>query len=266
MKHQNLFVFDIETVPDLEAAKNLVGEGADLRQALVDYHLKVTNGQNDFLRQPFHKVVAISFLVAEIHYDGDEEFYILKDIRSGGKEKATEKELIQGFFQYLSNMRARIVSFNGRTFDMPVLKYRAMRHGISARWLFKTGDKWNGYNNRYSSDWHCDLLEVLSDFGASSRVKMNEVCAMLGLPGKIGIDGSQVETMFNDGKLKEIRDYCEIDVINTYLIYLRYSQLTGTLNNDNYTKCIGDLLAYLEQNLDNNDSYEKFIMEWSSKV
>ncbi|CAD6996579.1 unnamed protein product [Ceratitis capitata] len=81
---------------------------------------------------------------------------------------------------------------------MPVLKYRAMVHGIQAEYFYKAGDKWNSYNQRYSSDWHCDLLESLSDFGASAKVKMNEVCAVLNLPGKTGVDGSQVMDLYDN--------------------------------------------------------------------
>jgi len=265
--HQTLFVFDIETVMDNEAASNLLNmHGAsdeELKRALEDYHLKITDGKNSFFRQPFHKVVAISFLEAEIYYDSGQESYTLKDLRAGGKVDATENEIIQGFFHRLSQIKPRLISFNGRTFDLPILKYRAMKYGVDLSWMYSSGDKWNGYNNRYSLDWHCDLLEALSDFGASARVKMNEVCALLGLPGKIGIDGEQVDSLYRSNKLQEIRDYCELDVINTYLIYLRYSQMTGRLSNAAYNDAITDLNNFLSEARSEKKHFEQFLNKWN---
>ena len=101
MLHQNLFVFDIETVPDTDVAPNLTGEKSPdvqvRREAIEQYHLCVTDGRNSFPRQPFHKVVAISFLEAEIERDGVSEGYILRDLRSGGEAGYDEAKLLQGF-------------------------------------------------------------------------------------------------------------------------------------------------------------------------
>ena len=266
---KTLFVFDIETVPDLISARNLLGSDipeAELGEALTQYHLDITQGKNGFIRQLFHQVAAISFLEAEIHHDQEGgEYYVLKDIRSGGKAESTEKELIQGVFQYLSTLKARLVSFNGRSFDLPVLKYRAMRYGVQAKWLHQSGDKWNSYNSRYSHDWHCDLLDALSDYGVSAKIKMSEVCALLGLPGKIDVDGSQVSELFNQNKIREIRDYCELDVINTYLIYLRHMHHIGKLSGNSYDTCIEDLIAFLQSKAEEKPNFTLFLDEWLSK-
>lgn len=266
MLHQNLFVFDIETVPDTDAAPNLTGiESADIgerRAAIEAYHLDVTDGKNAFPRQPFHKVVAISFLEAEIERDGGREGYILRDLRSGGEADYDEARLLQGFFTYLERQKPRLVSFNGRTFDLPVLKYRAMVHGISAPWLHKSGDKWNSYGYRYATDWHCDLLDVLSDFGASARVKLNEVCAAFGFAGKFGVDGSMVAQMVDDGKIEDVRNYCETDVLNTYLVYLRWQLHTGTLNKAGYNACVADLISFIDAEKEKRPYLADFMEAW----
>lgn len=250
MLHQNLFVFDIETIPDTDAAPNLTGETSPdvhvRRQAIENYHLEVTDGRNSFPRQPFHKVVAISFLEAEIERDGAAEAYVLKDLRSGGEAGYDEAKLLQGFFTYLERIKPRLVSFNGRTFDLPVLKYRAMVHGIAAPWLHKSGDKWNSYGYRYATDWHCDLLDVLSDFGASARVKLNEVCAALGFAGKFGVDGSMVAGMVDEGRVDEVRQYCETDVLNTYLVYLRWQLHVGTISRAAYNAAVTDIVSFID--------------------
>lgn len=264
---QQLFVFDIETVPDTDAVSNLTGcdstDIAELRQSLIDYHLDITNGQNAFPRQMFHKVVAISFLEADIHRDNGQEYYVFKQLRTGGKVDASEKELVQGFFQHLGKIYARLVSFNGRGFDLPVLKYRAMVHGVQADWLYQRGDKWNNYTQRYSLDWHCDLLEALSDYGASTRCKLNEVCAVLNYPGKVGVDGSNVQTLYDEGNIAAIRDYCETDVLNTYLVYLRYKLLDGTLSHSSYEQAIKDILVFLHDNKESMAHLKEFVDVWS---
>ena len=179
-QHHSLFVFDIETVPDTEAVTNLTGftePDVEARRAELErYHLEITDGRNAFPRQPFHRVVAISFLEADIERVDGHEFYLLRELRSGGQADFGEKKLLQGFFQHFERTRPRLVSFNGRGFDLPVLKYRAMVHGVPAPALHDKTNKWENYTVRYAADWHCDLMEVLSDYGASARVKLNEVC------------------------------------------------------------------------------------------
>lgn len=266
MQHQHLFIFDIETIPDTDAVPNLTGSNekgvATLRQELETYHLEITDGRNPFSRQPFHKVVAISFLEAEIHRDAGHEHYEIKELRSGGKEDATEKELLEGFFSYLGRSMPRLVSFNGRGFDLPVLKYRAIKHGVSAPFLYQSGDKWNSYTSRYSLDWHCDLLEALSDFGASARVKLNEVCSILGFPGKFGVDGANVATLHDEKRIKDIRDYCEGDVLNTYLVYLRYQHHNGLLTRESYNQAVGDILSLIQNEKDQRPHLGEFFTSW----
>jgi 3'-5' exonuclease len=269
MQHQNLFVFDIETIPDTDSVPNLTGfDDPDIearREELERYHLDITGGKNPFPRQPFHKVVAISFLEAEIERSGgvsSGESYHLRELRSGGEAGFDEKQLLQGFFSYFERLKPRLVSYNGRGFDLPVLKYRAMVHGIQAPWLYDAGDKWNSYQSRYSADWHCDLLEVLSDFGASARGKLNEVCSVLGFPGKFGVDGSKVAPMFDEGRVGEIRDYCETDVLNTYLVYLRVMHHRGTLSSDNYNHAIADVVALIEGEGEGRPHLKEFMEAW----
>ncbi len=269
MQHNSLFVFDIETIPDIDSAKNLLGldgnNKEEIRQALTDYHLKITDGKNGFIRQPFQKVVAISFLQADIIRDSNgSERYVLNEIRSGGDLNSSEEDLVKGFFSFLKKQPPRIVSFNGKNFDLPVLKYRAIKYGITAPWLYKMGDKWNNYNQKYSLDWHCDLIDAFSDFGASARVKMNELCAVFALPGKLGIDGSMVTEYYDAKRLREIRDYCETDVINTYLLYLHYQHHTGNLSTENFLEAQEDLGNYLGNEGLTRKHLQEFLEEWMS--
>ncbi|MBD3661072.1 MAG: 3'-5' exonuclease [Arenibacter algicola] len=271
MQHQSLFVFDIETVPDTDAVPNLVGAvGASVeerREALEHYHLEATNGANAFPRQPFHKVVAVSFLAAEIESDGRFETYYLKELRSGGSLDSPEADLVKGFFQYLDKFRPRLVSYNGRGFDLPVLRHRAMVHGVTALAFHDTSNKWENYTSRYAQDFHCDLQEALTDFGAASRgLKLNEVCSVLGFPGKFGVDGSQVAPMYDAGKLGEIRDYCETDVLNTYLVYLRYQLTRGRILKDAYNRAVADVIALIEAERGERQHLGEFLDAWGESA
>ena len=266
MQHQNLFVFDFETVPDTDAVPNLTRFDdpgvAERREELERYHLEKTGGKNPFPRQPFHKIVAISFLEVEIERSGEHEAYYLRELRSGGETGFDEKQLLQGFFGYFERLKPRLVSFNGRGFDLPVLKYRAMVHGVQAPWLYGAGDKWNSYTQRYSTDWHCDLLDVLSDHGASARISLDEVCSVLGVPGKFGVSGADVAQMVDDGRIEDVRHYCETDVLNTYLVYLRWMLHKGTLALDGYNAAIADMVALIEAEGADRPYLKDFMEAW----
>ena len=132
---RDTLVFDIETVADAESARRLLGSpdlsDIQARDALAKYFLDKTDGKNDFPRQPFHQVVAISYVHLLHERDAHGSQWILKRIASGGVAESSEKELLEGFFHLIETRTPQLVSFNGRCFDMPVLKYRAMRHGLS---------------------------------------------------------------------------------------------------------------------------------------
>jgi len=268
MQHQSLFVFDIETVPDTDAVPNLIGhdvgaDAAERRKALEAYHLELTGGKNAFPRQPFHKVVAVSFLSAEIEYEGRHENYYLKELRSGGTAESAEHDLVGGFYQFIDRNHPRLVSYNGRGFDLPVLRHRAMVCGVTAGGFHDTSNKWENYTSRYAQDWHCDLQEALTDFGAASRgLKLNEVCAVLNFPGKFGVDGSQVAPMYDEGRTQEIRDYCETDVLNTYLVYLRYQLTRGRVTKDGYNRAVADVIALIEAEREAHPHLGQFLEAW----
>ena len=261
--HSSLFVFDIETVPDTSVLPQLMDtpvpdDPNEARALMEQYHLQITDGRNSFPRQPFHKVVAVSFLRAGIQRDGAIEAYDFEELRSGGSERSDEEELLRGFFAYCGKLRPRLVSYNGRGFDLPVLKYRAMKFRIPAPWLHRAENKWENYNVRYAPHWHCDLQEVLSDYGASARVKMNEVCAAFGLPGKTGIDGSQVAELYQNGDIDTIRRYCETDVLNTYLLYLRWALHTGVTDGEGYQHSLALVLGYVEERANDVPAYADY--------
>jgi 3'-5' exonuclease len=136
----------------------------------------------------------------------------------------TEKQLIAAFCDKIAELKPQLVTFNGNSFDLPVLRYRAMIHGVSAPGLAA-----RLYFNRYTED-AVDLCDILSSFAPHTKASLNELSKIMGLPGKPdGLDGSEVERYFLEGRIKEIADYCEVDVVNTYRVWLRYELFRGRL-------------------------------------
>ena len=265
-----LFVFDIETVPDLDAGRRLLelpgAPDAEVDQALTDYHLKITDGRNDFLRQPFWKVVAISYVQATVERieggNSGQVRFTLTRVGSGGDVDSTEKELVAGFFSYIEQQAPRLVSYNGRGFDVPVLKYRAMIHGMSAPRFFDHTNKWENYGARYADAFHTDLADSLRDFGASAPVKLDEVCRAFSLPGKLGTAGDDVKGMFAAGQVAAIRDYCETDVLNTYLLFLRWELLRGTTTPEAHAASLTELATYLDAESEQRPHLGEFLQAW----
>jgi predicted PolB exonuclease-like 3'-5' exonuclease len=224
----NVLVFDIETVPDVDAGRRLHGldglSEVDIGRVMFEKRRQET-GDSDFLRHHFHRIVAISTVLRH----GDSlRVWSLGEIHSG------EDELIRRFFDGIDKFTPTLVSWNGSQFDLPVLHYRALLHGISASRYWDTGDddrefRWNNYLNRFH-ERHTDLMDVLAGYQPRAAAPLNEIATLLGLPGKMGMSGANVWDHYCAGKLQEIRDYCETDVLNTYLIYLRWELLRGNLD------------------------------------
>ncbi|MFP5506835.1 MAG: 3'-5' exonuclease [Gammaproteobacteria bacterium] len=254
----NVLVFDIETVPDLEAGRRLYGldglSDEDVAKAMFHLRRQETGG-SDFLKLHLHRVVAISAVLRSRD--------ALK-VWSLGEPQSDEKELVQRFFDGIDKFTPTLVSWNGGGFDLPVLHYRALKHGISAPRYWDTGDddrdfKWNNYLSRYHAR-HTDLMDVLSGYQARAVAPLDEVASMLGFPGKMGMSGAKVWDAFLAGGIEDIRNYCETDVLNTYLVYLRFELMRGKLTPAEYhAECL-QLRDYLKA--ENRPHFEEFLSAW----
>ncbi len=254
----NLFVFDIETVPDVDAGRRLYDlDGLqDAEVAEIMFHKQREVSGNDFLRHHLHRVVAISVVLRSA-----DRFRLW----SLGDTESPEEELIQRFFDGLERYSPTLVSWNGSGFDLPVLNYRSLLHGIVARRYWETGKddtsfRWNNYLNRFH-DRHTDLMDVLSGYQPRASVPLQEVALLLGLPGKLGMHGSLVWRRFLDGDVAAIRDYCETDVLNTFLVYLRFELVRGHLTAEAHDRECDRLRAALVE--DGRPHVAEFLTAWS---
>jgi predicted PolB exonuclease-like 3'-5' exonuclease len=228
----NVIVWDIETVPDLKgfaAANGLGGKSDDeIRAAMGD----------KFPKHIYHSIVCIGALVAHRNNGGPWRIDALGAPHVGERP---EKALIGSFVDRIAELSPQLVTFNGSSFDLPVLRYRAMVHGVAA-----PGLALRPYFNRYTED-AVDLCDVLSSFSPQSKATLHEMCRVMGLPGKPdGMSGGEVEKYYREGRLREISDYCETDVVNTYRVWLRYELFRGRLSEAEFQASEAALIDFIK--------------------
>jgi predicted PolB exonuclease-like 3'-5' exonuclease len=211
----NVIVWDIETVPDLKGFA-----AANAQEGKSDEEVRVAMGDK-FPKHIYHSIVCIGALVAR-QEDGH---WVVDALGAPHVGERSEKELIAAFVSKIAELSPPLVTFNGTSFDLPVLRYRAMIHGVAAPGLAS-----RPYFNRYTED-AVDLCDVLSSFNSQARVTLHELCRVMGLPGKPdGISGADVERYYREGRIREIAEYCESDVLNTYRVWLRHEFFRGRLS------------------------------------
>lgn len=228
----NYLIFDIETYPDKELVEAVHGRS----------YASVKEQSDRVLHPLFHIPIVIGGLVCDenlrIHSFG---------AKFGGPEK--ERETLQFFWDTFERYGAgkrgagkrgapgqgaacALVTFNGRGFDLPVIEHRSLRYGIGSPAYFNARDKFNNYRYRYSPDFHFDILEFLTNYGATFRVSLDAVAKMLGLPGKTEMEGARVEGEYERDNLSGIAEYCMCDVALTYFIFLHCQRMRRQLRAD----------------------------------
>ena len=219
------------------------------------FHLRQQESGTDFLKLHLHRVVAISAV-----------FRSRDNVRvwSLGDPDSDEKELVQRFFDGIDRFTPTLVSWNGSGFDLPVLHYRALLHGIQAPRYWESGDedrefKWNNYLSRYHAR-HTDLMDVLAGYQPRANAPLDEIATLLGFPGKMGMSGAKVWDAWLAGDIQGIRNYCETDVLNTYLVWLRYEQMRGRLTPEACQAECERLRAYLEG--EDKPHFREFLSAW----
>ena len=163
----------------------------------------------------------------------------------------SEGELIQRFFEGVEKYTPQLVSWNGGGFDLPVLHYRGLIHNVKAARYWDTGEdnrdfKWNNYISRYHAR-HLDLMDLLALYQLRAAAPLGDLARLMGLPGKLGMDGAGVWDAYQAGRLAEIRNYCETDVVNTYLIFLRFQLMRGVLNDGQFRSESAVVRSYLSK-------------------
>ncbi|MDO8441082.1 MAG: 3'-5' exonuclease [Polaromonas sp.] len=256
-----VLVFDIESIPDVAGLRALRGESADRSDAdvyaayLAERHAK---GQSDFMPLHLQRILVIScvFRNAEglrVHSFVD-------------KDGASEGKVIQTFFSRLEKHVPQLVSWNGGGFDLPVLHYRGLKHGVVASQYWEMGEtdrdwKFSNYIGRYHTR-HLDLMDLLALYQPKNNAPLDAMAKLCGFPGKLGMDGSSVYPAYLAGKTDEIRRYCETDVMNTYLLYCRFQKMRGGLLEAEYEQEIALVKQTLGNLAPDEAHWDEYLLAW----
>ena len=251
-----VLAFDIETIPDVAGIRRLHGLPADLPDAEVAeiaFQIRRTKTGSDFLPPHLHKVAVISCV---LRTDEGVKVFSLE---------GEEADVIRRFYEGVEKFVPQLVSWNGGGFDLPVLNYRALIHGVPASMFWEMGDenrdfRYNNYVSRYHSR-HLDLMDVLAMYQPRNNAPLDEVAQLAGLPGKIGVGGAKVWETWLAGETAKICDYCEADTANTYLLFLRYQLLRGVYSKEQHQKECQLLRIYLK-GLD-KPHWREFLKLWN---
>jgi predicted PolB exonuclease-like 3'-5' exonuclease len=238
----HVLVWDIETVPDL--AGYAAANGHDGK---TDDEIRAELGDK-FPKHIYHSIICIGALIA--HKDNDH--WVDDALGAPHVAERSERDLIAAFVDKIAALNPQLVTFNGSSFDLPVVRYRAMVHKVPA-----IGLSVRPYFHRYTDD-AIDLCDVLSSFAPGAKSTLHELCRVMGLPGKPdGINGAEVGQYYRDGRIREIADYCESDVVNTYRVWLRHELFQGKLTEAAFQASEAALEAFIKTRSDGKPHFSE---------
>ena len=255
----NILAFDIETIPDVEGGAKLydLKDLGDEDIARVMFNKRREKTGSEFLPVHLQKIVAIS---AVYRNSENNQFKVW----TLGSEQSDEKEIITRFFDGIEKYTPTLVTWNGSGFDLPVIHHRGLINGVQAPRYWDLGDddrdfKWNNYIGRFHLR-HTDLMDILAGYQNRAFAPLDDMAVLLGFPGKMGMSGSKVWHEYMAGNLKGIRDYCETDALNTYLVYLQWLFMRGHLTQDALNK----EFDVVKENLkDGAEHLQEFLASWN---
>jgi predicted PolB exonuclease-like 3'-5' exonuclease len=254
-----ILAFDVETVPDIAGLRLLHGIDAQISDrdvAEFAFRERRARAGHDFLPLHLHRVVAIACALR------DEDSFRCWSL---GTAEESEAELIRRFFDGIEKYTPQLVSWNGGSFDLPVLHYRGLVNAVSAPRYWEQGDedrdfRGNNYLGRYHMR-HLDLMDFLAMYQPRNYAPLDELAQLLGLPGKLGMDGSKVWEAYQAGGIESIRSYCATDAANTYLVFQRFQLMRGRCDEEEYRKelrLVRDTLAKSD-----GEHWREFLERWS---
>lgn len=254
-------VFDIESVADapLVAKLRFGGQGLDPAEAVRRWRAELlAKHDSDFI--PYTFQLPISVAVGKVTADFRLSDVVLLDEPQFRPHVITEN-FWRGWEKY---NRPTLVSFNGRGFDIPLLELSAFRFGLSIPGWFNSGGKsFDQPRNRYNTQSHIDLCELLTNFGTTRfHSGLNLVANLLGKPGKMDIQGDMVQDLYDAGRLADINEYCRCDVLDTYFVFLRTRVLLGQLTLEAEQDLVGQTKQWLEEKAAQAEGFRLYLERW----
>lgn len=254
-------LFDVESVADGTLVSGVRYPGQDLSPdvAIAEYrHELMEKNGTDFI--PYTFQIPVSVVVGKV----SKEFELLDLVTLDDPDYRPHAITQKFWLGWKMYSQPTFVTFNGRTFDLPLMELAAFRYGISVPDWFAGDKSWEQPRNRYSMWSHIDLQEILTNYGASRfNGGLNLAAQMLGKPGKMDVQGDMVQDMYAQGRLQEVNDYCRCDVLDTYFIFLRCMVMIGKLDLDKEIELVNKTRQWLEERSDQFEIYAAYLERWS---
>jgi predicted PolB exonuclease-like 3'-5' exonuclease len=249
-------IFDTESVPDGQLLRQVKYPDADMapEDAIARAQAEareLSREGSDFLPVSFQVPVAVCVLRVAADFT-------LQALACLDAPQYRTEEMVRKFWLGVARYnRARLVTFNGRCFDLPLLELAAFRQGCPAR------DYFSSSRNRFQGN-HVDLCDWLSNYGACRLTGgLNLLAKLLGKPGKMDIAGDQVYAMYREGRLREINDYCMFDTLDTYFVFLRTRVLLGEMTTEEEHFLIDKARCWLEDKSAELPALRQYIDNWT---
>lgn len=254
-------IFDVESVVDGELVQRVRYPGEEMapQEAVARYREELLSERgNDFV--PYTFQLPVSVVVGKVNEDHELQDMAALDAPDFRPHMIT-RDFWRGweFYEYPT-----LVTFNGRGFDIPLLELSAFRFGLNLeKWFAVHARSFDQPRNRYNKTSHLDLMEVLTNHGASRFTGgLNLVANLLGKPGKMEVDGSMVQSLHDDGQLQKINDYCRCDVLDTYFAFLRTAVLVGWISLEREQKLVEKTHRWLENHAEDQPAYQQYLNNW----
>jgi len=265
-----ILVFDLETIPDAAALRQLHAYDpgwSDVQVIEAAQQARLASHGSDFLPLHLQKVVVIGCVFR------DDRGLRVKTLGTPEDALYNEAALLNAFFKTIERYTPRLVSWNGSGFDLPVLHYRSLIHGVQAGRYWDMGEddrdfRYNHYIGRYHTR-HIDLMDLLAKYNGRANAPMDDLAKLCGFPGKLGMDGSQVWRAWSEGQQDAVRAYCETDVVNTWLLYCRFCHMRGELDATRYAAevaLVREMLAQQIQEKPEATHWREYLAAWDSNT